>query len=121
MALWDFDSGDTRGVTPEQSKNMYTDFANRHPSTILTLNHEIIPSTAYVLIPDCEPWAGTHRFFPLPNRYDVLPFAIGVLQRAGYNLVTLADCVGQNPYQWVGPPQTPGVRLTSFVTSLFMY
>ena len=57
-----------------------------------------------------RPWACTHRSSPLPNRFDVLPFAISVLQQAGYRLVTLAECVGQNPYQWVGSPQTPGVR-----------
>lgn len=111
MALWDFDSGDTTGIPAEQSKNMYRDFANRRPSSILALNHEVIPSTVYALIPDSEPWTGTHRSSPLPNRFEVLPVAIDVLQRAGYQLVTLAECVGQNPYQWVGSPQTPGVCL----------
>ena len=121
VALWDFDSGDARGATAEQSKNMYSDIANRHPSSFLPLNHEVIPSTAYALISNSESWAGSHRSFPLPNRSDVLPFAIGVLQRAGYNLVTLADCVGQSAYQWVGTPQAPGVRFTSFLTSLSVY
>ena len=120
MAIWDFDSGDTGGTPPDQSKNMYQDFANRHPSTILALNHEIIASTVYALISDRTPWASTHHSFPLPNRFDVLPFAIRVLQQAGYRLVTLADCVGQSPYQWVGSPQTPGVRFTSFEPSIYL-
>jgi len=114
VALWDFDSGDTTGIPTEQTKNMYRDFANRHLNSILALNHEVIPSTAYALISVSEPWTGPHRSSPLPTRYDVLPVAIDVLQRAGYRLVTLAECVGQNPYQWVGSPQTPGVRFTSF-------
>ena len=37
---WDFDSGDSSGWTAEQSKQAYTDLANRHPPTVLTLNHE---------------------------------------------------------------------------------
>lgn len=53
------------------------------------------------------------------HRYDVLPYAIGVLQAKGYSLVTVAECLGQSAYQWVGSPQTPTVRLrptpTSFV------
>jgi hypothetical protein len=118
VALWDFDSGDTAGTPAEQSKNMYQDFAGRHPNSILALNHEIIPSTAYAPISDSYTLGGTHRFSPLHNRYDVLPFAIKALQTAGYRLVTLAECVGQNPYQWVGSPQTPGVCFTSFAPSI---
>ena len=68
-----------------------------------------------------NPGPGTHRSSPLPNRFEVLPVAIDVLQQAGYKLVTLAECVGQNPYQWVGSPQTPGVRFTSLMTSLSVY
>ena len=121
MALWDFDSGDADGTPADQSKNMYSDTANQHPSTLLALNHETQASTAYALISDSKLWAGTHRSSPLTNRFDVLPFAINVLQQAGYDLVTLAECVGQNPYQWVSNPQTPGVRFTSFETSLSVY
>ena len=109
VALWDFDSGDADGTPADQSKNMYSDTSNQHPSTLLALNHETQTSTPYAPISDSKPCAGTHRPSPLPNRSDVLPFAIDVLQRAGYDLVTLAECVGQNPYQWVRSPQTPGV------------
>jgi len=99
---------------------MYQDIANQHPSSILALNHETSDSTAYALISDSIPLAGTHRSSPLPNRFDVLPFAINVLQQAGYRLVTLAECVGQNPYQSVGSPQTPAVRFTSFTPSIYL-
>jgi peptidoglycan/xylan/chitin deacetylase (PgdA/CDA1 family) len=40
LVMWDFDSGDSTGSTPAQSKQMYNDLANRHPSTVLALNHE---------------------------------------------------------------------------------
>ena len=40
---------------------------------------------------------------------DVLPHAISVLKNAGYNLVTVAECLGLEPYQWVGEPSTPDV------------
>ena len=121
MALWDFDSGDTTGAPPQQSKDMYQQTVNRHPSTILALNHEIFPSTAYALISSVDPERElTVLPSPLPNRFDVLPFAIQVLQGAGYNLVTLAECVGLDAYQWVGNPQTPGVRLILFEPSLYL-
>jgi len=84
LALWDFDSGDTTGATPAQSKQMYKDAAAKHPSNILSLMHEIKEATAY----------------------DVLPFAITVLKQAGYKLVTLADCLGVQPYQKIAAPQT---------------
>ena len=41
LVNWDFDSGDSTGSTPEQSKGAYDMLANlQHPSTILALNHE---------------------------------------------------------------------------------
>ena len=85
---------------------MYNNFANQHPNSILALNHEIVPSTVYVLVSSSTPLPA----LTILNRYEVLPFAIGVLHNAGYNLVTVAECVGQSPYQWVANPQTPGVR-----------
>jgi peptidoglycan/xylan/chitin deacetylase (PgdA/CDA1 family) len=40
LVTWDFDSGDSTGSIPEQSKEAYDTLANQHPSTILALNHE---------------------------------------------------------------------------------
>ncbi|KAF8875509.1 chitin deacetylase [Infundibulicybe gibba] len=83
VTIWDFDSGDSVGVSPADSKNRYNDVANNHPSTVLALNHETVASTAY----------------------DVLPYAIQRLQQAGYRLVTVAECMGQPAYQSVGSPE----------------
>ncbi|KAF8912549.1 carbohydrate esterase family 4 protein [Mucidula mucida] len=75
-------SGDSTGSSADQSKQAYTDKINEHPSSILALNHEVYSTTAY----------------------DVIPNAIDQLQAAGYNLVTLAECLGTQPYQNVGQP-----------------
>ncbi|KAF8909337.1 hypothetical protein CPB84DRAFT_1673746, partial [Gymnopilus junonius] len=37
---WDFDSGDSTGVSTSKRKALYSKVANRHPSTVLALNHE---------------------------------------------------------------------------------
>ena len=43
-----------------------------------------------------------------------MPYAIARLQAAGYRLVTLAECLGQAPYQFVGAPSTPDVSTCTF-------
>jgi len=40
LVIWDFDSGDSTGSTPAQSKAAYDKLVDEHPSTILALNHE---------------------------------------------------------------------------------
>jgi hypothetical protein len=37
--------------------------------------------------------------------HQVLPHAISVLQASGYRLVTVAECLGVEPYQSVTTPQ----------------
>lgn len=41
--------------------------------------------------------------------YDVLPFAIAELKKAGYRMVTMAECLGMPAYQNVTNPGTPDV------------
>jgi peptidoglycan/xylan/chitin deacetylase (PgdA/CDA1 family) len=41
LITWDFDSGDSTGSTAAQSNAAYDQLADRHPSTILALNHEV--------------------------------------------------------------------------------
>ncbi|KNZ75819.1 Chitin deacetylase [Termitomyces sp. J132] len=81
LVNWDFDSGDSVGKTPEESNNLYDDVASEHPSTLLALNHEV-----YV-----------HFYSGI-----VLPHAIEVLQEAGYRLVSVAECLGIEPYHYQG-------------------
>ncbi|RXW19928.1 hypothetical protein EST38_g5939 [Candolleomyces aberdarensis] len=81
VANWDFDSGDTGGLTGAQSLNQYRTLIAAQPESILTLNHEINPDTV-----------------------QILPQVIADLQAAGYRLTTLADCLGVEPYQFVSEP-----------------
>jgi peptidoglycan/xylan/chitin deacetylase (PgdA/CDA1 family) len=84
LVTWDFDCGDSVGVSPSQSKQRYTNIANAHPSTLLALNHEVYERTAH----------------------DVVPHAISVLKAKGYRLVTVAECLGLPAYQSVGSPSS---------------
>ncbi|CAE6420375.1 unnamed protein product [Rhizoctonia solani] len=90
LVNWDFDSGDSVGATPAQSKARYDQIIAQRPSTILTLNHETYERTAH----------------------EVIPYVIPKLQAAGYKLVTVAECLGMQPYQSVGSPQTPDASWT---------
>lgn len=84
VAIWDFDSGDSTGSTPAQSKAKYDQIIAQRPSTINALNHETYERTAH----------------------EVIPYVIPKLQAAGYKLVTLAECLGEQPYQSIGTPET---------------
>lgn len=90
VVIWDFDSGDSVGASPAESKSRYDQVAARRPSNVLALNHEVYERTAH----------------------EVLPYAIQRLQSAGYRLVTLAECLGMQPYQSVGAPGTPDASWT---------
>ncbi|KAH6912251.1 glycoside hydrolase/deacetylase [Coprinopsis sp. MPI-PUGE-AT-0042] len=90
IAIWDLDSEDADGATVETSKGFYNTTIASHPQTILALNHETVTTTAY----------------------EVLPFAIAELKKAGYNMVTLAECLGVPAYQSVTTPGTPDASWT---------
>jgi len=83
LVTWDFDSGDSMGATPAASEAAYAALADQNPVSILTLNHETIESSVK----------------------EVLPAAIATLKAKGYNLVTVAECLGMSPYLNVGTPQ----------------
>jgi len=79
---WDLDSGDSTGLSPDASKAIYDQAISHHPSSILALNHETHETTAH----------------------QVVPYIIQKLQSAGYELVTVAECLGMEPYQWTTTP-----------------
>ncbi|GLB45766.1 putative carbohydrate esterase family 4 protein [Lyophyllum shimeji] len=85
LVLWDFDSGDSMGATAAESKSSYAKLIATHPSTILALNHEVYKTTVD----------------------QILPFAISKLQAAGYNLVSLAECLNMPAYNSQGTRGTP--------------
>jgi len=82
LVNWSFDSRDSIGATPAESNAAYDKLVQDKPSSILALNHEVYNTTAFI----------------------VAPHAIKVLLSAGYKLVTVADCLGQQPYLSTGPP-----------------
>ncbi|KAL0579333.1 hypothetical protein V5O48_002666 [Marasmius crinis-equi] len=88
LVNWDFDSGDSAGASPDAMKSSYGGLVQQKPKTILTLNHETYDTTI-----------------------AMLPQAIADLKGAGYKLVTVADCLGMQPYLKVG---TAGARDSSW-------
>ncbi|CAE6499493.1 unnamed protein product [Rhizoctonia solani] len=84
VAIWDFDSGDAAGVLPTESKNQYSKLISSGPGSILTLNHETHETTID----------------------DVIPYAIQQIKAKGYKMVTVAECLGESPYQSTGSPAT---------------
>lgn len=84
LAMWDQDTKDADGGNLTYSEAVYTDAINQGLSTMLVLNHETVESTSTTLI----------------------PFAIDKLQKKGYKLVTVAECLGLEPYAAIGIPQT---------------
>jgi hypothetical protein len=86
--LWNQDTGDASGESTSYSTGVINDAASQFPSPELILMHSTIDSTAY----------------------DVAPYAVGTLQRAGYQLVAVDTCLGDDgewPYEYVGEPGTP--------------
>ncbi|KAK0461607.1 carbohydrate esterase family 4 protein [Desarmillaria tabescens] len=84
VITWVFDSGDSVGEAPADSEVDYDTLVAKHPSTILTLNHETVETTSTT----------------------VLPHALDDLLGAGYKLVTVAECLGLPAYLSVAAPGT---------------
>ncbi|KAJ1308668.1 hypothetical protein OPQ81_004361 [Rhizoctonia solani] len=82
VVIWDFDSGDSTGASASQSKNAYKNLVSSNPNNVLTLNHETYATTVN----------------------DVIPYAIQQFKAKGYNMVTVAECLGQSPYKSTGSP-----------------
>lgn len=82
VVTWDFDSQDGLGASVARQKQLYDQVVSQHPSTILSLQHEVHDTTVH----------------------QTLPYAIKRLLGAGYRLVTLSECLGMPAYQSTGPP-----------------
>ncbi|OAV95794.1 hypothetical protein PTTG_08287 [Puccinia triticina 1-1 BBBD Race 1] len=84
---WSSDSGDSVGASAEESNAMYSQLAEKYPAPQIALNHETYEDTAR----------------------KVTPHAVTVLQKAGYKLMHVSECLGmgkrlEDIYQWVGKP-----------------
>ncbi|KIK02588.1 carbohydrate esterase family 4 protein [Laccaria amethystina LaAM-08-1] len=82
VVTWDFDSQDGLSASVDKQKQLYDQVVSQHPSTILSLQHEVHDTTVH----------------------QTLPYAIKKLLGAGYKLVTLSECLGMPAYQSTGPP-----------------
>ena len=105
LVLWDFDSGDSTGSTPEQSDQAYDALIKARPSTILPLNHEVYGTFIFIFyweLPD-------ESLFIVPHSettaHIIVPYVLKALNAAGYKMVTLAECLNVEPYQRVTSPQ----------------
>ncbi|KAJ6553551.1 carbohydrate esterase family 4 protein [Mycena vulgaris] len=89
LIIWDLDSGDSTGASPNASKIVYDKGKSSPTGNILALNHETVGTTAT----------------------DVLPYVLQLLGTGpggyGYTFVTVADCLGGlAPYTTVTTPGT---------------
>ncbi|KAJ2915371.1 hypothetical protein MD484_g5034, partial [Candolleomyces efflorescens] len=82
IANWDFDSEDGKNATVARQKGLYDAVVAAHPSSILSLQHEVHQTSVY----------------------EVLPYAIEKLRGAGYRFVTVAECLNIRPYSTIGAP-----------------
>ncbi|KAJ1301560.1 hypothetical protein OPQ81_008808 [Rhizoctonia solani] len=106
LAIWDFDS---------QGFHRYNELSMCKDTFLLTRHFQVLPqpspssittkSLANALRPSL-------RLTTRPTSELLIPYVIPKLQAAGYKLVTLAECLGEQPYQSVGSPQTPDASWT---------
>ncbi|BGP51568.1 hypothetical protein JCM10450v2_007515 [Rhodotorula kratochvilovae] len=78
--LWNFDAGDALGRSASEIISAYNSLS--YPDSYIALNHETVSATVDT----------------------VLPAVIPALLSRGYELVTVAECLGQSAYQSVGAP-----------------
>ncbi|ORY86050.1 hypothetical protein BCR35DRAFT_302700 [Leucosporidium creatinivorum] len=85
VVTWNFDSLDADGATAAQSIASFKKLEPGFPKTHISLDHETHETTASKIVPTIVPR----------------------LIKDGWKLVTVADCLGESPYQSTG---TPGKR-----------
>ncbi|KAL0568033.1 hypothetical protein V5O48_013954 [Marasmius crinis-equi] len=89
VVTWDYDSQDAVTTDPptadQRIENYRKLIQEQKPSNILTLNHEVKQETVEKVIPQVVQW----------------------LKDANYRMVTVAECLGMEPYQKVESPATP--------------
>jgi peptidoglycan/xylan/chitin deacetylase (PgdA/CDA1 family) len=125
LVLWDFDSGDSTGSTPAQSDKAYDALIKKHPGTILPLNHEVYSTFfSFRLLFFCRGLRDVRLLNIVSSvcaentAEIVLPHAIKALKKAGYKLVTVAECVGLQPYQSVTSPKKVSLQSCSVARCL---
>lgn len=99
-----FSSGDSLNKDIAYQKKQYDDAINRKAKNVLSLQHDV--KSVFLHIQLHQSSLTNFFFFVIADSiHTVLPYAIQKLQGAGYKLVTLAECLGEQPYSKTGPPQ----------------
>lgn len=80
---WSVDSADSMGATPDASIATLTAQAANYPAPVLPLMHETYQSSVE----------------------QVSPAVVPIFKKAGYELMTVAECLKESPYKLVGKPQ----------------
>ncbi|GAA97177.1 carbohydrate esterase family 4 protein [Mixia osmundae IAM 14324] len=88
VAMWSLDSGDSTGASPASSDAQFDSQANQYPSPGIALSHETLATTAG----------------------DTTEHAVTVLQKAGYRLVSVPECLGMSSGSWYEVIGAPGTR-----------
>ncbi|EGG01752.1 family 4 carbohydrate esterase, partial [Melampsora larici-populina 98AG31] len=88
VVTWSFDSGDSTGASTTTSDQAYDEISKSFPTPQIALNHETHETTAS----------------------EVSQHAVQVLQKAGYRLVSVSECLGSGRsqddyYQDIGEPE----------------
>jgi peptidoglycan/xylan/chitin deacetylase (PgdA/CDA1 family) len=81
-------SGDSAGASPAQFQANYRNIADQRPNNILTLNHETVEYVAQ----------------------EAFATVLRELTDKGYDLVTVAECLGEEPYKAIGTTNVAGRR-----------
>ncbi|QRV84215.1 chitin deacetylase [Ceratobasidium sp. AG-Ba] len=84
LVTWDLDSQDWNGASVAQTEATYKSRLDSNPTGILALNHEVYATSVQ----------------------QVLPYVINYAKSKGYRLVTVAECVGAQPYLSRGSPSS---------------
>ncbi|CAG8516222.1 5186_t:CDS:2 [Ambispora gerdemannii] len=90
VVTWDMDSGDSTGSTVDTSKKIITDAlaANPAPAPHILISHDVKQLTSE----------------------NLGSWEIDTVLKAGYELVTVGDCLGINESEWYKEITTPSTR-----------
>lgn len=106
LFLWSEDTQDASGASVQFSEGVMDGVINSAPQPHMVLSHSVV-STSKSLDMDVSESSTDPNILAA---FDVVPYAAGRLQNAGYQLVSVDTCLGDAgewPYEYVGQPGTP--------------
>ncbi|KAG9077304.1 Carbohydrate esterase 4 protein, partial [Ceratobasidium sp. 370] len=105
LVTWDFDSQDWTGAASADIEAAYKAHFDTNPKNILPLNHEVYSASTLLSLLTSNLILQPRPLKPPDTTvHDVLPYIIGLAKSKGYKLVTVAECLGIQPYLYQGKP-----------------